>query len=170
VGSSPPVTFSYATFVATFPEFSALTAGQAQAYFNRATGSIIGNSTTNPIFCDGNLPYLIYLVTAHVAWLNCPKDANGNPAATGQASSGSQVGHITNANEGSVSLALDYPLGTDSTAQEKYLAQTKYGVEYWAATAQYRTAQYAALPTIVVGGRFRNPWIGRGFGGFWGSR
>jgi Protein of unknown function (DUF4054) len=165
VGSSPPVTFNFATFVATFPEFSALTSGQAQGYFNRATGSIVGNSTTNPIFNDGNLPYLVYLVTAHVAWLNCPKDANGNPAATGAPAS-PLVGRISNASEGSVSVQTEWPLDGSSSAQEKYLAQTKYGVEYWAATSQYRTAQYAARPTIVVGGRFRNPWLGRG--GWWG--
>jgi Protein of unknown function (DUF4054) len=163
VGTSPPVSFSYATFIASFPEFSALSSGQVQAYFNRATGSIIGNSVTNPIFNDGNLPYLIYLATAHVAWLNCPKDANGNPAATGANSPPANlVGRISTANEGSVSLALEWPLDGNSSAQEKYLSQTKYGVEFWAALAPYRTAQYAARPTIVRNGRFRGCW------GTWG--
>lgn len=157
--TSPPVTFDYPTWTAMFPEFATLTPAQGSAYFMRATGSIIANDVTNPIYGDGNLPYLIYLVTAHVAWLNCPKDGGGNPAATGAPAS-QQVGRISGATEGSVSVQFDWPMG-DASAQEKYLAQTKYGAEYWAATAQYRTARYCARPTIVVGGRFGSPYIRR---------
>ena len=57
--TTPPVTFSYTTFLATFPEFSGLSSAQVQAYFNRATGAIVANSCTNPMNADGNLPYLI---------------------------------------------------------------------------------------------------------------
>ena len=162
--TTPPVTFSYATFIATFPEFSGLSSAQVQAYFNRATGAIVANSCSNPMNADGNLPYLIYLATAHVAWLNSPKDANGNPAATGQPAS-PLVGRVSQASEGSVSVSVDYPVGQD--AQERYLAQTKYGAEFWAATAPYRTARYMARPTIVVGGRFRGGWLGGSRNGGW---
>lgn len=155
--STPPVTFSQATWVAMFPEFSALTSEQGQGYFNRATGSIIANDVCNPVFGDGNLPYLIYLATSHVAWLNCPKDNNGNPAATGQPAS-PLVGRISNASEGSVSVQLEWN-GSDPSAQEKYLIQTKYGAELWSALAPYRTASYLARPTIVVGGGFGRPFF-----------
>jgi hypothetical protein len=150
--------------VALFPEFAALDPTLGAAYFMRATGSIIANSTTNPIFGDGNLPYLIYLATSHVAWLNAPKDANGNPSATGTPAP-NLVGRVSSASEGSVSLQLDWP-SSDPSAQEKYLSQTKYGAEYWAATAQYRTANYAARPTIVRNGRFLSPFFG-GYPGRW---
>ena len=159
--TSPPVTFDFPTWVAMFPVFGGLNPTLGQAYFNRATGAIIANSTSNPAFGDGNLPYLIYLATSHVAWLNSPKDANGAPSATGQPAS-PLVGRISSASEGSVSVQVDYPLGTDSTAQEKYLAQTPYGVELWNALAPYRTGRYLARPTIVVGGRF-----GGQFGRMW---
>lgn len=156
--ASAPVTFSYSTWVAMFSEFAPLEPEQGNAYFMRATGGIIGNSVTNPVFCDGNLEYLIYLATSHVAWLSCPKDANGNPSATGGASS-AIVGRISSATEGSVSVTSEFPMDSSASAQEKYLAQTKYGVELWSALAPYRTARYAARPTIVVGGRF-SPYIG----------
>lgn len=150
--SSPPVTFDFPTFTGLFPEFTPIGASLGNAYFTRATGSIIANATTNPIFGDGNLPYLIYLATAHVAWLNCPKDANGNPAGPNGAPASQLVGRINSASQGSVSVQTEWP-ANDPSAQEKFLSQTKYGAEYWAATAQYRTAQYAARPTRV-GSRF----------------
>lgn len=159
--TTPPVTFSFQTWIATFPEFSTLNANMGQGYFNRATATILANATSNPLFGDGNLPYLIYLATSHVAWLNCPKDASGNPSATGQAAS-PLVGRISSASEGSVSVQTEWP-ASDPSAQEKYLMQTKYGAELWAALAPYRTAQYAARPTVVIGGRFRNAFFGNGW-------
>lgn len=151
MATTPPVTFDFPTFTALFGEFAPIGATLANAYFMRATGSIIANATTNPMFGDGNLPYLIYLATAHVAWLNCPKDANGNPAGASGAPASQLVGRINSASQGSVSVQAEWP-ANDPSAQEKFLMQTKYGAEYWAATAQYRTAQYAARPTIVAGG------------------
>jgi len=163
VANTPPVTFDFNFWIALFPEFAALNSTLGQAYFTRATGSIIANSVNNPIFGDGNLQYLIYLVTSHVAWLSCPKDANGNPSATGTPPSGSQVGRVASGTEGSVTVSFEWA-GGDKKSLEAYLIQTRYGAEYWAATAQYRTARYAARPTIVVGGYFRNPIVGPGSG------
>lgn len=154
--ATPPVTFDNPTFLGLFPEFQPLGATLNGAYFLRATGSIIANATTNPAFNDGNLPYLIYLATAHVAWLNCPKDANGLPTGSSNAQPASQiVGRISSASQGSVSVQTEWP-ANDPSAQEKYLMQTKYGVELWSALAPYRTAHYAARPTRVAGTRFRN--------------
>lgn len=151
-GTTPPVTFAYATWVASFPEFSQLTPAQGQAYFNDAT-LICANAATNPMNADGNLAALMYWLTSHFAWLKCPKDANGNPAATGQIAS-QLVGRISNASEGSVSVQTEWQMGGDATALEKFLAQTKYGAAYWTLTSQYRTARYMARPTIVLNGAF----------------
>lgn len=160
-GTSPPVTFSYATWVASFPEFSALTPEQGQAYFNDAT-LICANSCSNQINRDGNLAALLYWLTSHFAWLKCPKDANGNPAATGQLAS-QLVGRISDAAEGSVHVSTDWQMGGDATALEKFLVQTKYGAAYWAMTSQYRTARYLARPTIVVNGIFPGVFSPGGF-------
>lgn len=160
-GTTPPVTFSSATWVAMFPEFTPLTPAQGQAYF-MAASTICANSACNPINADGNLATLLYWLTSHFAWLLCPKDANGNPAATGQMAS-QLVGRISDAAEGSVNVSVDWPTGADTTALEKFLAQTKYGAAYWAMTSQYRTARYLARPTIVVNGIFPGVFSPGGF-------
>lgn len=151
-GTSPPVVFDYPTWVAMFPEFSPLTPTQGAAYF-MAAGTVCANAATNPANADGNLATLLYWLTSHFAWLLCPKDANGNPAATGNPAS-QLVGRIADASEGSVSVSTEWQMSADATALEKFFAQTKYGAAYWAMTSQYRTARYLARPTIVVNGAF----------------
>ena len=150
-GTTPPVTFSFETWVAMFPEFSLLTPEQGAAYFMRATGSFVGNQASNPANADGRLPYLCYLGTSHVAWLSCPKDGNGKPVAVGAPPS-QLVGRINSAAEGSVNVGLDFELGQDTGALQAYLSQTPYGLEYLTAIATYRTARYLARPTVVLPG------------------
>src|SRR3974390_1564080 len=82
-GTTPPVTVDYPTWVAMFPEFSGLSSAQGNAYFMQAT-LICANSATNPINGDGNLAALLYMLTSHFAWLNAPRDTNGNPTQAGQ--------------------------------------------------------------------------------------
>lgn len=151
----PPITFSYANFVAEFPEFAALSSPQAQGYFNRAT-LLCANSVSNPAFGidpTGNLlGSLLNLATAHIAWLNTPRDSNGNPSATGSIQSTPQVGMIKTASEGSVSVGLDIGNVTESSPSQAFWMQSRYGCEFWAATAGFRTALYAAQPTFVPSG------------------
>jgi hypothetical protein len=176
---TPVVTFSFATFISYFPEFAALSPALVAAYFTRATATIIANDASNPAYDANNVnwpppggnpafPYLIYLATAHVAWLNCTKDVAGNPTSDPSAAQPASplVGRVSQASEGSVSVSTEYPLDGSSSAQEKYLSQSKYGIELWTALAPYRTAQYAAQPTFVFGGRFRTP-ITRTGGRYW---
>lgn len=158
-GTSPPVTFSYELWIAMFPMFSPLSQIQGQAYFNSAC-LICWNSCQNPIFGDGNLETLLLYLTSHFAQLLCPKDSNGNPAATGQAASG-LVGRISSAQQGSVNVQTEWPTDGNTSAQEKFLAQTEFGAAYFAMTAQYRTGYYAARPTRVINGIY--PAIGSGF-------
>jgi hypothetical protein len=158
--TNPPVTFSLETWQAMFPEFSPLSAAQGAAYFARAC-LICWNATANPIFCTGNLAALLYLLTSHIAWLSCPKDANGNPAATGTPAS-QLVGRINQASEGSVSVGVELNVGSSANAQLAYYAQTKYGLEFWAQTAQFRTARYVARPTLVVNGIYPLIYPGTG--------
>ena len=158
--TNPPVTFSLETWQAMFPEFSPLSAAQGAAYFARAC-LICWNATANPIFCTGNLAALLYLMTSHIAWLSCPKDANGNPAATGTPAS-QLVGRINQASEGSVSVGVEWNAGGSSNEMAAYLNQTRYGSEYYFQTAQFRTARYVARPTIVLNGIFPVLWSGTG--------
>jgi hypothetical protein len=61
------------------------------------------------------------------------------------------VGRIDNASEGSVAVATqnDYPPGTP-----QWFQQTKYGSDYWAASAPFRTMRYRPPHHR----RIFNPW------------
>jgi hypothetical protein len=163
---TPPVTFSFITFTTMFPEFSCLIEAQGQAYFNLAT-IYCPNVPQNPFNCSGVLAQLLYLVTAHVAWLLSPKDANGNPTAPGQGSSAAPlVGRISQATQGSVNLSLEFD-GTAGGPSEQFFSQTQYGLMFWQATASIRSARSIANPTIVPGVVYPSaPWLP---GSFWGA-
>ena len=145
-----PVVFSFTTWTGQYPEFAAVTPAMGQNYFNRAT-RFCANSFRNPaISCDdGTLDILLYLLTSHIAWLNAPRDANGNPAATGSLPS-PLVGRIDQATEGSVSVHADMGDATAGSPSQPWYEQTKYGSEYWAMTAGVRTARAVSMPTIVA--------------------
>lgn len=147
---TPPVTFDNATWIALYPEFTAVGATLGASYFLRAS-FLCGNEACNPTNrVAGMLQSLLYLLTSHIAWLNAPRDANGNPAATGAPAS-PLVGRIDQATEGSVSVHADMGDANAGSPSQAWYMQTKYGAEYWAATAAVRTAHYVALPTIVPG-------------------
>lgn len=147
-----PVNFNYATFVAAYPEFQNLTEPQLKNYFEM-TDAFFANDTSNPAFGSGvdgsgvdRMTRLAYLLTAHVAKLMAPRDAAGNPSATGAAAG--TIGQMTSASEGSVSVGFaEFAKG--SNAQAAWFAQTQYGIMYWQATAQYRMARYLPNPTMV---------------------
>lgn len=160
---TPPVVFNYTTFTTLFPEMAGLSSGQAQAYFLQA-GLYFQNTTANPGFCNGIdwMTMMAYLVTAHIAMLRAPKDANGFVSSTGAAAS-PLVGRINSASEGSVSVGVELKGG--GSPSEEFFTQTQYGFDFWQATAQYRTMRYAAQPTFVPSSRFL-PFGLRRFGGW----
>lgn len=159
--TSPPVTFVYSDFVGQFGQFAACSSGQMQGFFNRAC-NIFANEQANPSFCDNTLTTNLYLLTAHIAWLNAPRDANGNPAASG-APAPVLVGRVNTASEGSVSVGLDMGDANAGSPSQAWYMQTPWGAEFWAATAGYRTMRYAARPTLTASmflgrGPFRGGW------------
>jgi hypothetical protein len=147
--ASPAVIFVYADWVAEFPVFGAVSSTMGQSYFNRAS-NLFPNSTSNPAFAAGVLLSLLYIATSHIAWLNAPRDANGNPASTGQAAP-SLVGRINSAAEGSVNVSVELS-GGDDTPSKAFWVQTPFGFEFWQASARFRTFRYRARPTRVING------------------
>jgi hypothetical protein len=158
MAATPAITFDYAYWVAAYPAFANVGEPLAQAYFDQA-GSYCANVTTNPAFCTtvfrGATPTplltnLLDLLTAHLAWLQAPRDASGNPASTGQPPSG-LVGRIASASEGSVSVSTENQYAPGSA---QWFQQTPWGSQYWAATLQFRQMRYSPKQTLQPDGIF----------------
>lgn len=147
---TPPVTFDAAKWKLLYPTFAACDPAQGQNWFNRAT-FLCGNQASNPAnSTPGLLESLLYLLTCHIAWMEAPRDAFGNPAATGAPAS-PIVGRIDQAAEGSVSVHADMGDANAGSPSQAWYMQTKWGAEFWAATAGIRTGHYAAQPTFPGG-------------------
>ena len=115
-----PATFVYSAWLARYPEFGdRVTSDMANAYVPEAT-LYAGRAS-------GNIVILNALV-AHIAALNAPNS---------EGESNDLVGRISNASQGSVSVATEMNL-PDAAA---YFAQTKYGVSAWQMMAGYRLAR-----------------------------
>ena len=142
------VTFNYSAWVARYPEFSAVSGPLAQAYFDEASLYFANCGWTASL---PSAPTLLNMLTAHIAWLYAPRDANGNPSSTGQIAP-PLTGRISTASEGSVSVTTE--LTASGSPSEAFFTQTKYGFSFWQATAQYRTFRYSPRPTRVVDGVF----------------
>lgn len=147
---TPVVTFNFAEWTAGYPVFANCDPAAAQRWFNRAA-FICSNTTSNPANgTPGLLQDLLYLLTAHIAWLNAPRGPDGAPAASGTPPDPSMVGRIKSATQGSVSVDTD--MGSDINAgspSQAWYMQTSYGAEYWAASAPIRTFRYGARPTTI---------------------
>jgi hypothetical protein len=140
-------TFDYAAWLARYPEFGPsgqqpVSADQAAMYFAEATDNH-RNDGFGPVEDATTQLRLLNMLTAHIAVRNAA-NANGSPAS-------GLVGRISSATEGSVSVSTDAP-GIPASAA--WLAQTKYGLDYWNATKSYRTARYRARPTRVINGPY----------------
>lgn len=147
--SVPPVTFNFSTFTSYYPVFQNISQDQGQFYFDQAT-LYCSNDTCNPAFADGKLETLLYMLTAHVAWLNAPRDASGTPAQNGNPPP-QIVGRVSSATQGSVSVQTDIGDINGGSPSQWWYMSTQFGAAYWAATAPYRTARYLANPTQVPG-------------------
>ncbi|WP_347558570.1 DUF4054 domain-containing protein [Robbsia sp. KACC 23696] len=129
------VDFDYGAWSLRYPELAAsVPADLAQIYFSEAT--LYCDNTPRSVVQDlARRSMLLNMVTAHIAALNAV--LNGvQPSPL--------VGRIGSATQGSVSVAtqLDVPAGS-----AQWYAQTKYGLAYWQATAQYRSMRY--VPAYV---------------------
>lgn len=158
---TPPVTFVPADFRAAYATFANCSDPQLNEWFAGAT-FICGNQASNPAnFLPGQLAYLLNLLTAHIGWLDAPRDASGNPAATGTPAS-PIVGRINTASEGSVSVGADMGDANAGSPNQAWFEQTPWGARYWASTSQFRTGGYVALPPILPGPFFPGFGFGRG--------
>lgn len=156
----PAYTFDYNKWIGWYPEFAGCSPQQGAAWFARAH-LYCKNNAWNPVYFDGILEQLLYMVTSHLGAMYAPRGDGGCYAASGTPAP-PIVGRISSASEGSVSLSSEWD-GSGSPS-EAFFTQTKYGAEYWQATAGVRTMHYAAQPTMVAGTRF--PFVPSAMGRF----
>ncbi len=141
--NTPPlhgvVVFSFAEWIVDFPEFAGVTMAQGQAAFNSAT-RIMSNSCRSLIRDAVKRQGLIYLLTAHVCFLRF----GSNDGAGNVVPAPGVVGRVAQGHEGSVSVSAEYASNVPQAMA--YFIQTKWGAEYWQATAKYRTMRYVPPP------------------------
>jgi len=124
---SDVVTFDYTSWAIRFPELAtSISSTLAQLYFNEAC-YYCDNTATSPITDLGMRSVLLNLLVAHLAFINDPSKNT------------QLVGRVSKAQEGSVNVQTT--IGMVPWSAEWYY-QTKYGMQYWTMTMQFRTAQY----------------------------
>lgn len=151
------VQFDNTEFIGLYPEFTGISSGLNQQAFNIAT--LFLNNTCGSFVQDANQRMaLLYILTAHIDFLNNGTNdgaGNVNPAP-------GIVGRIDSATEGSVSVSASY--SSEVSQSEAFYIQTKYGAQYWEATAWTRTALAVPAPAFGPNGP-GFPWLGDGFWG-----
>lgn len=148
-------------FVAMFPEFTNTPLASLQGYFGIAT--LMLDNTGCSVVQDANQRQtLLFLLVAHIALLM----VGTAPAAGAATAANGMIGRIASAAQGSVSVSTAFAEISNDQLMA-YLQQTKYGVQYLAATATYRTMQYvpAACSDLNAG---QAPFGGNGLNG-WGG-
>ena len=141
-----PITFVYANWTALFPEFTNVSQAQAQLYFNLAT-DVIDNTGCSPVCSTQTLTDLLNLATAHIAWLFSPQ-TEGKPDSNGNELAPSIVGRISNAAEGSVSVATVMP---DQPRSAAWWQQTRYGALAWQIISGFQRGFYVPGPNYRPG-------------------
>lgn len=167
-----PVVFSYAVWVARFPEFAAIPQLLAQSYFDEATIVWRNNGTSpagmplSPSLTPAIQSVILNLITAHIAALYAQSQGQADPG--GAQDANTPVGRIASASEGSVSVSADLGLAPSANAMQAWLTQTKYGFQAYAYMGTYRTMRY--VPGMLQPGGFGWPAtgpFGPGLGRYW---
>jgi hypothetical protein len=161
MSGASPVVFSFSFWISVYPEFSAtVTEPQAQEYFNLAQLYLDNTPCSVVPVLDGNGQPLririLGMITAQIAQLLAGSSIQPlSPL----------VGRISNAAEGSVSVATELNMPVEAS----WFTQTKYGLLAWQALAPFRTALYIPGPRALYGRGFGiafpggggYPWLGR---------
>ncbi len=133
------VSFSYATFIARYPEFRACSEELLGQYFVEA-GLYFRNDGTSPVTLDAQQLLIMNMFTAHIAALYAQSQGQ---AAPGQAQdANSPVGRIASATQGSVTVSTELQTSPAALGMQQWLAQTKYGLSAWSAIKPYILSRY----------------------------
>jgi hypothetical protein len=129
------VTFSAAAFKARYAEFSEVSDPALEGFFADA-GLYLSNSDASPVQDVTRRTSLLWMLTAHLAYLGGALSADGMPR---------PVGRVSQASEGSVSASFDDVAATPGSGA--WFRQTQYGAAFWQATSSLRGFRYVPCPT-----------------------
>lgn len=133
------VVFDYAAWSLRFPALvAAVPAPLANVYFAEA-GLFLYPGDGSRIADPVQRLLILNLIVAHIAALNDPNIAAG------------MVGRIAGASEGSVSVTMS---GVTVPGSAEWYAQTRFGLQAWAALAPARTMRYVPAPAYRSPRRF----------------
>jgi hypothetical protein len=130
------VVFDPAAFKLAYPAFAAVSDALLTNYFNLAT-LYLSNTDCSIVQDIPRRTTLLWLLTAHIAFLSGALNPDGSPG---------MVGRISSATEGSVSVSTEYPTNPNNA----WFLQTQWGAIYWQATLPYRSFRYRARPTRIT--------------------
>lgn len=127
--------WSYATFIARYPEFSSVNPTQLAALFVEA-GLYLNNTPCSPVRCLTRRGMLLNMLVAHIAFIGGLLSADGQPR---------PVGRVSQATEGTVSASFAGVMPTPGTGD--WFQQSQYGSAFWQATTSVRGMRYIPNPT-----------------------
>ena len=141
------VTFDPVAFAAAYPELASVPSARLQSQFNIAQYTMLDNTDNSPVMDVNYRTELFYLIVAHLLLL-----MGTNPTVRPDGTTdNTPPGRISSATQGTVTTAFEYNVGSTATASQAYWNQTKYGAQYWAATAQFRSFIYSPIGGSGVG-------------------
>lgn len=130
------VTFVPADFKARYPLFASVSDSLLTACFDDA-GLYLSNSDASPVQDVTRRRSLLWMLTAHIAYLGGALAADGQPR---------PVGRLSSATEGSVSIGTEYTTPTPGSGA--WFNQTQWGASFWQATTALRGFRYMPRPTV----------------------
>lgn len=127
------VVFDPVAFKARYPEFTAVSNTLLESCFTEA-GLYLSNTDASPVQNVARRAVLLNMLTAHIAYLGGALSVDGQPR---------PVGRVSQAAEGSVSVAFEYGV----PGSKEWFVQTQYGAAFWQATLSLRSFRYFPRPT-----------------------
>ena len=131
------VTFDATAFKVRYPLFAVVSDALLSACFDDA-GLYLSNTDTSPVQNTTTRQSLLWMLTAHIAYLGGALRAN-QPM---------PVGRTSQAAEGSVSASFEYMQLTPGTGP--WFNQTQWGAAFWQATSNLRGFRYVCRPTVIT--------------------
>lgn len=129
------VVFDPAAFKLAYPQFAAVSDEVLTNYFNLAT-LYLSNEDCSVVQDIPKRTTLLWLLTAHIAFLSGALNPGGAPGL---------VGRVSSATEGSVSVSTEYPTSPNSA----WFLQSAWGAAFWQATLSLRSFRYRARQTCI---------------------